>query len=241
LDTNKKVIYFLKKQEILIMAIRFVLYLLFLIIICFNSYSNVLYEKNNLIITDIDIKIYKKLYKENYGNDIDQQNAIKDLVLIQNVIENLEQNNSLFIEKIDAELFLQFGREISEDQNVINFFRFSKIRDEFIINYFKNRLSASEIENEFKRLDSLKLPISLNNCLVIKEVIDLKDNKEFINSFISNLKNSTKKFQVTINGIRHEVCLDNLTFNAIEQFIIKYIQTQTKEEFESFVYEKTKN
>ncbi len=223
------------------MAIRFVLYLLFLIIICFNSYSNVLYEKNNLIITDIDIKIYKKLYKENYGNDIDQQNAIKDLVLIQNVIENLEQNNSLFIEKIDAELFLQFGREISEDQNVINFFRFSKIRDEFIINYFKNRLSASEIENEFKRLDSLKLPISLNNCLVIKEVIDLKDNKEFINSFISNLKNSTKKFQVTINGIRHEVCLDNLTFNAIEQFIIKYIQTQTKEEFESFVYEKTKN
>ncbi len=223
------------------MAIRFVLYLLFLIIICFNSYSNVLYEKNNLIITDIDIKIYKKLYKENYGNDIDQQNAIKDLVLIQNVIENLEQNNSLFIEKIDAELFLQFSREILEDQNVINFFRFSKIRDEFIINYFKNRLSASEIENEFKRLDSLKLPISLNNCLVIKEVIDLKDNKEFINSFISNLKNSTKKFQVTINGIRHEVCLDNLTFNAIEQFIIKYIQTQTKEEFESFVYEKTKN
>tara|TARA_B100000886_G_scaffold2429_1_gene1593 strand:+ start:2101 stop:2826 length:726 start_codon:yes stop_codon:yes gene_type:complete len=241
LDTNKKVIYFLKKQEVLIMAIRFVLYLLFLIIICFNSYSNVLYEKNNLIITDIDIKIYKKLYKENYGNDIDQQNAIKDLVLIQNVIENLEQNNSLFIEKIDAELFLQFSREILEDQNVINFFRFSKIRDEFIINYFKNRLSASEIENEFKRLDSLKLPISLNNCLVIKEVIDLKDNKEFINSFISNLKNSTKKFQVTINGIRHEVCLDNLTFNAIEQFIIKYIQTQTKEEFESFVYEKTKN
>ena len=223
------------------MAIRFVLYLMFLIIICFNSYSNILYEKNNLIITDIDIKIYKKLYKENYGNDIDQQNAIKDLVLIQNVIENLEQNNSLFIEKIDAELFLQFGREILEDQNVINFFRFSKIRDEFIINYFKNRLSASEIENEFKRLDSLKLPISLNNCLVIKEVIDLKENKEFINSFISNLKNSTKKFQVTINGIKHEVCLDNLTFNAIEQFIIKYIQTQTKEEFESFVYEKTKN
>lgn len=223
------------------MAIRLVLYLLFLIIICFNSYSNVLYEKNNLIITDIDIKIYKKLYKENYGNDINQQNAIKDLVLIQNVIENLEQNNSLFIEKIDAELLLQFGREILEDQNVINFFRFSKIRDEFIINYFKNRLSASEIENEFKRLDSLKLPISLNNCLVIKEVIDLKNNKEFINSFISNLKNSTKKFQVTINGIRHEVCLDNLTFNAIEQFIIKYIQTQTREEFEYFVYEKTKN
>lgn len=223
------------------MAIRFVLYLIFLIITCFNSYSNILYEKNNLIITDIDIKIYKKLYKENYGNDIDQQNAIKDLVLIQNVIENLEQNNSLFIEKIDAELFLQFGRETLEDQNVINFFRFSKIRDEFIINYFKNRLSASEIENEFKKLDSLKLPISLNNCLVIKEVIDLKENKEFINSFISNLKNSTKKFQVTINGIKHEVCLDNLTFNAIEQFIIKYIQTQTKEEFESFVYEKTKN
>lgn len=223
------------------MAIRLVLYLLFLIIICFNSYSNVLYEKNNLIITDIDIKIYKKLYKENYGNDINQQNAIKDLVLIQNVIENLEQNNSLFIEKIDAELLLQFGREILEDQNVINFFRFSKIRDEFIINYFKNRLSASEIENEFKRLDSLKLPISLNNCLVIKEVIDLKNNKEFINSFISNLKNSTKKFQVTINGIKHEVCLDNLTFNAIEQFIIKYIQTQTREEFEYFVYEKTKN
>ncbi len=237
---NKKVIYFSKRQVILIMEIKFFLYSILILIFSFNSYTKILYQKNNIIITDIDLKIYKKFYKENYGNDINQANAIKDLVLIQNVVTNLENNNSLFIEKIDYELSMQFGKKILDDQNLKKFLRFSKIRDEFIINYFKNRLNVAEIENVFNQLDSLNLPVSLNDCLLIEEVVDLKKNKEFVNSFFYNLKNNTRDFEVDINGINYKVCINDIAFSSLEQIIVEYIQIQTNQEFEAFVYDKTK-
>ena len=177
---------------------------------------------------------------ENYGNDINQANAIKDLVLIQNVVTNLENNNSLFIEKIDYELSMQFGKKILDDQNLKKFLRFSKIRDEFIINYFKNRLNVAEIENVLNQLDSLNLPVSLNDCLLIEEVVDLKKNKEFVNSFFYNLKNNTRDFEVDINGINYKVCINDIAFSSLEQIIVEYIQIQTNQEFEAFVYDKKK-
>ena len=237
---NKKVIYFLKRQVILIMEIKFFLYSILILIFSFNSYTKILYQKNNIIITDIDLKIYKKFYMENYGNDINQANAIKDLVLIQNVVTNLENNNSLFIEKIDYELSMQFGKKILDDQNLKKFLRFSKIRDEFIINYFKNRLNVAEIENVLNQLDSLNLPVSLNDCLLIEKVVDLKKNKEFVNSFFYNLKNNTRDFEVDINGINYKVCINDIAFSSLEQIIVEYIQIQTNQEFEAFVYDKTK-
>ena len=222
------------------MEIKFFLYSILILIFSFNSYTKILYQKNNIIITDIDLKIYKKFYMENYGNDINQANAIKDLVLIQNVVTNLENNNSLFIEKIDYELSMQFGKKILDDQNLKKFLRFSKIRDEFIINYFKNRLNVAEIENVLNQLDSLNLPVSLNDCLLIEEVVDLKKNKEFVNSFFYNLKNNTRDFEVDINGINYKVCINDIAFSSLEQIIVEYIQIQTNQEFEAFVYDKTK-
>ena len=39
-----------------------------------------------------------------------------------------------------------------ESDTVKNFFRFSRIRDEFIINYFQNKLEIKELEILFKEL-----------------------------------------------------------------------------------------
>ena len=238
---NKKVIYFLKRQVILIMEIKFFLYSILILIFSFNSYTKILYQKNNIIITDIDLKIYKKFYMENYGNDINQANAIKDLVLIQNVVTNLENNNSLFIEKIDYELSMQFGKKILDDQNLKKFLRFSKIRDEFIINYFRNVLEVNEIKKVFESLDNLNLPVSDNNCLLINKIINLQHNMDFIENFYNSLKNDSSNFTVTINKNEYKVCIDEKIFKNIEKLIVDYIQMQTKDEFEKFVYEKTYN
>ena len=74
---NKKVMFFLRKQVTLIMGIRKSIYLFFVIVFFENLNANVIYEKNNKIITDLDIKIYKQLYKENYGSDLNDMNALK--------------------------------------------------------------------------------------------------------------------------------------------------------------------
>lgn len=222
------------------MVVKKVLLLIILILFNFNSYSNILYKNNNLVITDIDLNIYKKLYKDNYGLDIKNNRALKDLILIMNVLEDLEKNNIEFINKIDKEISLEYGNKYIEDENLRNFIRFSKIRNEFIINYFKNELNTKELKELFVNIDSLKLPISNNDCLIINKVINLQHNDEFVKSFYNKLKNNLEKIIITIDKNKYQVCIDEVTFKSIENLIVEYIRTQTNEEFERFIYDKTK-
>ena len=233
--------YFLKKLAILNMITKIFFRLFLFLFIYQYSYSNVIYEKNDLIITEIDIKIYQQLYKENYNLDINNTNSLRDLVLIKNLINNLKKNNPEFINKIDSEILIQFSQVDLSNNEVKDFYRFFRIRDEFIIDYFNNRLKIDEVKNIFKRLNNLNLPVSVNNCLIVKEVIDLKDNDEFIENFIYNLKNNSVNFQITIEKVKHDVCIDELRFKSIENLIVNYIQSETSEDFEKFVYDKTKN
>ncbi len=237
---NKKAMYFLRKEVNLIMGGKKVLLIVILILFNFNSYSNILYKNNNLVITDIDLNIYKKLYKDNYGLDIKNNRALKDLILIMNVLEYLEKNNIKFINKIDKEISLEYGNKYIEDENLRNFIRFSKIRNEFIINYFKNKLDTKELKELFKNIDNLKLPISNNDCLIINKVINLQHNDEFVKSFYNKLKNNLEKIMITIDKNKYQVCIDEVTFKSIENLIVEYIRTQTNEEFERFIYDKTK-
>lgn len=216
-------------------------YLFFVVFFSLNINASIIYEKNNKIVTDIDLEIYKQLYKENYGSEINNKNALKDLILIKGVIEDLIKKNPDFINKIDKEILSQFGTKPMENENIKEFIRFSKIRDEFIINYFRNELKVEEVKNIFKNLDNLNLPISDDNCLLIKEIINLQSNTEFIENFFNNLKNDSNEFVITLNKKKYSVCLDQKTFKSIEKLIVEYIQMQTKEEFEKFVYGKTSN
>ena len=152
------------------MKIKFLFYLFFIIFLSYNINSNILYDKDDIIVTDIDIQIYIKLYKDSYRSDINTSNSLKDLVLIKHVIRNLSKNNPEFIKRIDTEILNQFGSQSFENENIREFLRFSKIRDEFIINYFKSKLDINEIKNIFKNLDNLNLPISDKVCLIIKVI-----------------------------------------------------------------------
>tara|TARA_A100001011_G_C14312209_1_gene846140 strand:- start:3561 stop:4253 length:693 start_codon:yes stop_codon:yes gene_type:complete len=229
------------KQEILIMVCRLIILLINLIFFSYSSYSNILYEKNDLIITSIDIDTYKELYKSNYGLIIDKNNALKDLVLINNLTKNLEKNNKEFLNQVDAKLTTLYKDSYLDDQIIRNFYRFSIIKNEFIINYFQNDLIVEEIEIIFSNLEKLDLPLSKNNCLIIDKVIDLRSNKNFIKSFFNNMKANSNKFTVLINGEKYRVCIDEKKYRSIEQVIVNYIQTATKKDFEHFVYGKTKN
>ena len=223
------------------MVIKFFIKLFLFFLFFKYSYSEIIYNKNDIIITQIDIETYQQLYKENYNSDINKSNSLKDLVLINNLIKNLEINNPEFLKVIDDEILTRLNIESIENDGLINFFRFSRIRDEFLINYFQNKLELIELSNLFKELDNLNLPISMDNCLIIKDIIDLRDNEEFVENFYNNLKNNTQNFQITLNKVKYKVCINVVTFKSIENYIIEYIQDQTSEEFEKFVYEKTKS
>ena len=217
-------------------------FFIFIFLLCsLNTFGKVVYNNQNTIITSIDLQIYQKFYKNNYGDKINNNNALKDLVLIKNLIGHLEKNNKEFLDRIDTEISIQYGNQSFKDLNIRDFLRFSKVRDEFIVNYFKNNLVIEEIEKVFEDLESLNLPISSNECLIIEQVVNLKENKLFIRDFVNNLRNNTRNFKVLINGSEKRVCIDEVNFRYIEQLIVNYIHSETEEEFKYFVYGKTKN
>ena len=223
------------------MVYKLLIKIILLIFFSVNSFSNILYNKKGIVITDIELNIYKDIYFEYHNTLISGSESLKDLVLIKNVIRDLKENNSDFINQIDNQIIKQFGKDIIENEIILNFYRFAKIRDEFIYNYFRNKLKVNEIESIFKSLNELNLPISENNCLLIKEVINLKENNYFINNFFNNLKNNLQDYKVEINGIIYDVCIDKSTYYEIEKLIVNYIRVQTDKEFKYFVYAKSKN
>ena len=223
------------------MVYKLLIKIILLIFFSVNSFSNILYNKKGIVITDIELNIYKDIYFEYHNTLISGSESLKDLVLIKNVIRDLKENNSDFINQIDNQIINQFGKDIIENEIILNFYRFAKIRDEFIYNYFRNKLKVNEIESIFKSLNELKLPISENNCLLIKEVINLKENNYFINDFFNNLKNNLQNYKVEINGIIYDVCIDKTTYYELEKLIVNYIRLQTDKEFKYFVYAKSKN
>ena len=122
------------------MVFKKLIYLFVLLFFFTSLHSNVIYKKNNIVITNIDIEVYIDLYKSNYGYEINQDNALKNIILIKNFLENLKKNNYKFIEKIDDEILKSYGEELQSNENFLEFARFSKIRDEFTKEYFQNRL-----------------------------------------------------------------------------------------------------
>ena len=42
------------------------------------SYANIIYDKNNITITEIELDLYKKLFEENNGYTLKNNQAIKN-------------------------------------------------------------------------------------------------------------------------------------------------------------------
>ena len=162
-------------------------------------------------------------------------------MLINNFIKSLEVNNKEFLNQIDTAILNDYKNISFESLIVKNFFRFLKIRNEFTINYFQNELDFKEIEIIFSELENLNLPISKNDCIIIEQLVDLKKNNYFIEDFFNNIKANTNNFSVLINNEIYRVCIDEKKFRSIEQLIVNYINIKTKDDFEYFVYGKTKN
>ena len=203
------------------------------------AFGNIIYDKNNTVITQIELDEYIKIYKLNYNFDINHNKALKNIILMKKTISFLKKNNPNFIYELDKKINPQVN-EINISSMQKDFFRFIGIRNEFLAEYFKNEFSQNDIIEIFKAFIDLKLPISGNKCLTIEKIVNLKENRYFIDNFFKNLKNNTRDFKTQLKEDVYDVCIDNKSFSDIENSIIKFIEKKTESNFNNFVY-KNKN
>ena len=216
-------------------------YRLLILVLIFNvsiGYSNVIFNKKNISITDIEMNSYKKIYKDNYGQILSDNKALKEIFLIKKTINFLIDNNSEFIKSIDNKINLEFSQNIFKNEILLNFFRFNLIKNEFINDYFQNKFDVEDLELIFNSIDELILPLSKNECLTIEKLQDVTNDKNFIFNYYENIKKNSKDFKTKINNITYNVCKNDKNFKILENQILKFIENKTSGEFDEFIYGK---
>ena len=225
------------------MALRLlkVLFLCFIIFfIYFNSFANVIYDKNNIIISELDLVIYKKFHNERYNEKISDTKALKDLVMIKNLVISLEINNPDFIKTIDRDISMELGINSTKSKIHLDIIRYFKTKNYFIINYLNNNFKLNELEEVFNKFNKLELPLSDNNCLTMTNLVDLKNNNEFYEIFFNNLNKENKIYEISIDGKLMSVCLNQRNYQIIQEEIFKYIESKIQKDFDKFFYAQQK-
>ena len=214
--------------------------LVFLIFIFISniSYSNIIYDKNGISITNNDLENYLNLYENNNQIRISKNKAIKDIVLMKQTINFLLINNPEFMAILDQNIEIEFGNNILNEKILLNYVRFQKIRNEFIFEYFQNNFDIQDFEIIISNFDNLKIPISKNKCLTIEKLHNFKNDQNFSKNLYNSLKNRKKEFEILINNQLYDVCISDQLFNNIDNIIIKFIENKTEDDFNKFIYEK---
>ena len=202
------------------------------------SFSEIIYDKNNITISQIELNEYHKIFEENYNINLTKNDTLKRIILMKKVIKYVEINDKEFLNKIDQNLINQFGEEEINNRIKKDFLRFLKIRYEYVSSYFTNQFNVNDLEIIFNSLQFLKLPISINNCNTIEKIVDVKRDKFFIKNLYENLKNNSQNFKTKINNELVSICFNSKTFKFIEDEIISYIEKKTESDFNKLIYGK---
>ena len=215
---------------------KFLLIFIFLIIKT-NLLANVVYDKNNIIISELDLKYYKQIHFEKYNEEINSSEATKNLVKIKKLINSLKKNNPDFLNKIDKKINSEIGKENIISEIVLDTIRYLKVKNEFVYNFYNNNFKTNDLDYIFSSFDALELPISQNNCLTITKIVNLKNNSEFYNIFFENMKKEEKKYELSIDNSKYNVCINQRNAKIIEKEIFNYIELKIQKDFDKFVYE----
>ena len=112
--------------------------IILIIFLSSNSYTEVIYDKKNIIISKLDLKYYKQLHYQKFEIEINESKALKNLVVIKKVIKSLKKTNPDFINQIDNNIFKGSGNGNIESETIMDIIRYFNIRNEFIYDYYYN-------------------------------------------------------------------------------------------------------
>jgi hypothetical protein len=173
----------------------FKLFCISIILIFNNAFSKIIYDKDNITITEIEFKKFSDLYFRNTDNNsVNSQKVLKELIIQKKLINRLLENQPQGINQIDKMIITEFGDDVINDTTTLDYLRFNKIKNEFIINYFNNDFLIEDLSKVLNQFNTIKLPVSDNNCLTIKDYIELKNNDNFTKILFDYYKERKREF-----------------------------------------------
>jgi|TARA_B100001063_G_C16748316_1_gene548810 hypothetical protein len=235
---NKVLTYFLKKQEILTMGYKFIktIFILFFIFHYNVLFSKIIYDKDNILISENEIALFQSLYKDYKGLNINKNIAIKKIVLQKKVLKKFLESQKEYIDNLDSQIIEQNGEEILNNRTKLNFVRYVKIQNDVIYDYFNTEFKIEDLEIILKEFTEIKLAISNNNCLTILKQQDFKNDINFINNLFNELKNISRDYNFKIGDKNYEICINDKFYQIINKKITRYIELKTEYKMKNFAY-----
>ena len=202
-----------------------------------NLYTEIIYEKNNFIITNYELETFKSAYYDIYLKKISDKEAIKNITLISNLIDHIKNNNPQYLNNLDLKIKNNIDQKILEDEIKNNLIRFVNIRNEFIFEYFNQNLKVNDVLNALANVSKVSLPLSKNNCLIIDLVLHDYDIYELAKIYYKGVKDNNFNFMISFENTNYQVCFDKETMNIIESSLFSEIELITNSSFNNFLYE----
>ena len=196
--------------------------------------SEIVLQKNNIIITNNDLENYKKLHNDFYGNIIENSPAIKKLYLTLEII-NLQMDINPKFDEITKKLMSEDLKKYKDtySQYILEFFlRYEILKNDYVNNYIN--------KNNLKELDKI----------LIVEINFYNDNKCEMKKKSTKFKNLTQNQKILIMSNLNSktismkdntyVCLSQKNTNEINNAINNIISNKGYEEFLKYVYKNIK-
>tara|TARA_Y100000816_G_scaffold241805_1_gene188748 strand:- start:2117 stop:2776 length:660 start_codon:yes stop_codon:yes gene_type:complete len=211
--------------------------LLLFLLISFNLYgSEIIYNKNNILITKQDIEQYKSIEKDlNYYND---NIIIKEIVLIKRTINNLKNNNPRYFEQSMSNVKSKNFYIEEVDQNFLEEYLFYiNVRNDIAREFMSNKFDQNNLKSIFENTN-ITFGLSKNECMTIYQTISIKklNIDEIYN--ILNRGIIDFKFKKNYENEVTDVCLSEKITNQIIQLFNNYMIEKSREDFLKFIYEK---
>jgi len=221
------------------MAFKKSYFILLILIFNFNkfSYSEILYDKNGIIISNIDIEIYKNFYKNTYHREIDSKTSTKEIILIKKLIQKLENKNPSLLKKIDEQINTSLKQNNTYNENLRDFDRFLIVKNELINEYYQNNFSLDELKLIFSEIADMNIALSANKCLTIEKIINSKAIKELPLLVYKKIKENTDSISINIDNSNYQICFDESFYTILQRSITEFIEIQIQKDLKEMIYE----
>ena len=208
-----------------------------LLFICQNINSSVIFQKGDMLITTLDIKIFDEFTIQNGNNTLNLNQKIREIILINNIIKKVSNKNPQYLELIDEQIKNNNNLNTLTDFS-FNLLRYNKIKQDLISDYYYNKISSEDIKLAFDTINNLKVSLSIDNCNFIHTIKSLNEIDNFYLLFYDQIKNPEIKLTYLEANIEYEICLNQNNISSIEKALTKLIEPKINSYLRSYLNEK---
>ena len=213
---------------------KIIIYIILLININLLNSSEIIMNKDNVIITKKDVENYQTIYRDYFKIDINKNSSIKNLYIsikTLNYHNKINKNFKNITDNLINEDLKQFGKEYNQETLII-FLKYEILKKDFINNYYENY--------DFNNLNYLfenDLEIYNNKeCQTRTSIINYdeitRENKILL---LSNYRDGV------INIKDNEfICLTKINIDEINFIVSKILETESQNGFLGYVFSRIK-